>query len=100
MAKPDQTEKATPKRKREARGRGQVARSQDIGGAAIFLAIVIALHIGFMATMDAAAQAFAVALTHAGSREELNLHSVWGLFVRTRAAVRADPRAGVRVGRR
>jgi len=83
MAKPDQTEKATPKRKREARGRGQIARSQDIGGASIFIAIVVALHVGFMAAMDAGAQAFAVALTHAGTREELNLHSVWGLFART-----------------
>ncbi len=83
MAKPDQTEKATPKRKREARARGQVPRSQDIGGAAVFIAIVIALHLGFMTTLDAGAQAFAVALTHAGSREELNLHSVWGLFFRT-----------------
>ncbi len=83
MARPDQTEKATPKRKREARERGQVARSQDIGGAAILLAIILALHVSFMTTMDAAAQAFAVALTHAGSRDELNLHSVWGLFVRT-----------------
>ncbi|MEA2665718.1 MAG: flagellar biosynthesis protein FlhB [Candidatus Eremiobacteraeota bacterium] len=83
MARPDQTEKATPKRKREARARGQVARSQDIGGAAIFIAIIVALHTGFMATMDAAAQAFQVALTHAGAREELNLHSVWNLFVTT-----------------
>ena len=83
MAKPEQTEKATPKRKSEARKRGQVARSQDIGGAAVFVAIVIALHVGFLATLNASAQAFAVALTHAGTREELNIHSVWGLFFRS-----------------
>ena len=52
MAKPEQTEKATPKRKREARQRGQVPRSQDIGGSVIFLAIVFALHAGFMSTLD------------------------------------------------
>jgi flagellar biosynthetic protein FlhB len=80
VARPDATEKATPKRRREARERGQVARSQDIGGAAIFLALIVALHVGFLAAIDAAAKAFVVSLSHAGSREELNVHSVWGLF--------------------
>jgi flagellar biosynthetic protein FlhB len=81
MARPDATEKATPKRQREARERGQVARSQDIGGSSIFLAIVIALHVGFMAAVNAGAQAFTVALGHAGSREELTIRSVGGLFL-------------------
>ncbi|HEV3087293.1 MAG TPA: flagellar biosynthesis protein FlhB [Candidatus Elarobacter sp.] len=81
MARPDATEKATPKRKREARERGQIARSQDIGGSAIFIAIVIALHVGFMAALGAGAQAFQVALTHAGAHEELTIRSVGGLFV-------------------
>ncbi|GAC1659777.1 MAG: flagellar biosynthesis protein FlhB [Candidatus Elarobacter sp.] len=80
MARPDATEKPTPKRKREARERGQVARSQDIGGSAIFLAIVIALHVGFLAAVDASAQAFKVALTHAGTHDELTIRSIGGLF--------------------
>ena len=83
MARPDATEKPTAKRKKEARERGQVPRSQDIGGSAIFLAIVIALHIGFLSTINAAGQAFAVALTHAGTHEPLNMHSVWALFMRS-----------------
>jgi flagellar biosynthetic protein FlhB len=83
MARPDATEKPTSKRKKEARERGQVPRSQDIGGSAIFLAIVIALHVGFLNTIDSAAHAFAVALTHAGTHEEINIHSVWALFVRS-----------------
>ena len=41
MARPEATEKPTPKRRREARERGQVARSADVGGAAILLAIVL-----------------------------------------------------------
>ena len=82
MARPGATEKATPKRQNEARKRGQVARSPDLGGAAVFLTLVIVLHVGFMATMNAASQAFSVSLIHAGSREDLNLHSVWGLFLR------------------
>jgi flagellar biosynthesis protein FlhB len=82
MARPDATEKPTPKRKREARERGQVPRSQDIGGSAIFLAIVIALHVGFLAAIDAGAQAFSVALTHAATHDELTSRSVGGLFIR------------------
>ena len=81
MARPDATEKPTPKRKREARERGQVPRSQDIGGSAIFLAIVIALHAGFMGAVGAGAQAFKVALIHASSHDELTINSAGGLFV-------------------
>lgn len=83
MARPDATEKATPKRKREARQRGQVPRSHDIGGSAIFLAIVIALHAGFLAAIDAGAQAFMVALGNAGSHDELTIRSIGGLFLRS-----------------
>ena len=75
--------KGNTETKREARQRGQVARSHDIGGSAIFLAIVIALHVGFLAAIDAGAQAFTVALTHAGSHEELTIRSIGGLFLRS-----------------
>jgi flagellar biosynthetic protein FlhB len=44
MAKPEQTEKATPKRRSEARKRGQVAKSADLSGAVIFLTIATILH--------------------------------------------------------
>ena len=82
MAKPEQTEKATPKRKDEARQRGQVPRSPDIGSSAIMLAIILALHTGFMTTLGSAARAFTISIGNAGSREDLNVHSVWGLFFR------------------
>jgi flagellar biosynthetic protein FlhB len=82
MAKPEATEKATPKRKSEARGRGQVARSHDISGSAIFLAIITALHIGFMGVIGSSLQAFSIALLTAGSRDPLTIRSVGGLFVR------------------
>ena len=81
MARPDATEKPTAKRKREARERGQVPRSQDIGGATIFLALIIVLHTGFMATIGSASQAFAVSLGHLGTREDFTIRSVGGLFV-------------------
>lgn len=44
MAKPEQTEKATPKRVSEARKKGQVAKSADFSGAVIFLTIVSIIH--------------------------------------------------------
>ena len=37
----DKTEKATPKKKEEARKKGQVARSVDLNGAIVLLAVVI-----------------------------------------------------------
>lgn len=39
----DKTEKATPKRKEEARKKGQVAKSMDLGGAGVLFAGLIAL---------------------------------------------------------
>ena len=80
MAKPEQTEKPTPKRKREARQRGQVPRSPDIGAAAIFLVMVIVLHVGFLATMDAAARAMTVSLSNAATAGPYTYRSIAGLF--------------------
>ena len=39
----DKTEKATPKKQEDARKKGQVAKSQDVNGAAILLAGLLAL---------------------------------------------------------
>jgi flagellar biosynthesis protein FlhB len=41
----DKTEKATPKRREEARKKGQVAKSQDLNGAAVLLSALFALSI-------------------------------------------------------
>src|SRR5919199_3159437 len=43
MAAGEKTEKATPKRREEARKKGQVARSQDLNGALVLIAGLIAL---------------------------------------------------------
>jgi len=83
VARPEQTEKATPKRQGEARSRGQVARSPDVGGAAIFLAIIITLHLSFAQTFSSAALSFATTLENANGRTPVTIHSVWGLFART-----------------
>jgi flagellar biosynthetic protein FlhB len=89
MARPEQTEKATPKRQSEARAKGQVARSPDIGGAAIFLTIIIALHLSFVSTFQLAAHSFAVAILSANDRTDINIFSAWGLFARSFASYTA-----------
>ena len=43
MAGGEKTEKATPKRRQEARRKGQVAKSQDLGGAVVLLASLLSL---------------------------------------------------------
>jgi flagellar biosynthetic protein FlhB len=81
MAKPGQTEKPTAKRKSDARKKGQVAKSADVAPAAVFLAIIIALHAGFQTTVASAAQAMTIALTHLGTRDEPTIRSIWFLAV-------------------
>ena len=39
----DKTEKATPKKKEDARKKGQVARSADVNGAAVLIAGLLAM---------------------------------------------------------
>ena len=79
MAKPGQTEKPTEKRKADARNQGQVAKSHDLSGAAVFIAIVLVLHTGFNAVMASAAQSVRIAFEHMGSRDEPTIRSVWSL---------------------
>lgn len=43
MADEERTEQATPRKRQEARQKGQVARSAEINGAAVFLALVLML---------------------------------------------------------
>src|SRR3954468_3882103 len=43
MANDNKTEKATPKRREEAREKGQVARSQDLSGSVVLMATILAL---------------------------------------------------------
>ena len=56
MAKPEQTEKATPKRRSDSRKRGQVAKSADFSGAVIFLTIVTIIHMMLVPAIVGAAR--------------------------------------------
>jgi flagellar biosynthetic protein FlhB len=82
MAKPEQTEKPTPKRRSESRQEGRVAKSQDISQACVFLAAVIVLHLWFIPGIDAVAQMMVNTFQHVHEQDPLNIHSVFGVFVR------------------
>ena len=80
MAKPEQTEKATPKRREEARHRGQVPKSQELPGAVIFLVSVFVLH-GFLKVGLGGIQATTASmLSRMAQHHEYTIHSVWLLF--------------------
>lgn len=87
MAKPEQTEKATPKRREEARRRGQVAKSTDLAGAAVFLAGVFVLHALMPATLSSLSSNLQEVLWRIHERQEFTLFSVWTLFARGFASV-------------
>jgi flagellar biosynthetic protein FlhB len=83
MARPEQTEKATPKRVSEARQKGQVPRSADVSAAAIFIMAILCLHLTFVATFGRAEHSFSVAILSATDRTDMNIFSAWGLFARS-----------------
>ncbi len=82
MAKPEQTEKATPKRRQEARKRGQVARSTDLAGAGVFLAGVFVLHALAPVTTSSIGGAMQSLLWRLHEREDFTAASVWFLYAR------------------
>ena len=82
MARPEQTEKATPKRREEARGRGQVAKSPDLAGAAVFLAGVFVLHALTPAALASLAATVQEILWRIHEHQDFTVRSVWMLFAR------------------
>lgn len=87
MARPEQTEKATPKRREEARERGQVPKSQDLTGAVIFLVSVIALH-AFLNRMIVGLQSSVGSLfERVAQHGDPTFHSVWLQFVQAASGV-------------
>ena len=88
MAKPEQTEKATPKRREEARGKGQVARSTELAGSVIFLAVVLVLHAFFtpmMGSLEGGMRAYFSRIGQAGG--DFTFQSVGVLFVQAASGV-------------
>ncbi|HET9029308.1 MAG TPA: flagellar biosynthesis protein FlhB [Candidatus Aquilonibacter sp.] len=88
MAKPEQTEKPTPKRREEARKKGQVARSQELAGSVIFLAVVLILHAFFTPMMDSLEGNMRGYFSRIGQASgDLTYHSVAPLFIQAGAGV-------------
>ena len=87
MPRPEQTEKATPKRRGEARERGQVAKSPDLVGAAIFLIGVIVLHAVLMRAIGGVGWTMQKVLSHISGHEDITIFSVWTLFLQALGGV-------------
>ncbi len=58
MPREDRTEKATPKHRKRAREKGQVARSSDLGGSVVLVAGLLAISIIGPRIVDAGAATF------------------------------------------
>ncbi len=58
MANEDRTEKATPKHRKRARDKGQVARSSDLGGSVVLVAGLLAISMMGSRIVDAGAATF------------------------------------------
>lgn len=87
MARPEQTEKATPKRRGEARERGQVAKSQDLVGAVIFLVAVVVLHAVLMRAVAGVGWTMQIVLSHVYEHHDFTIFSVWSLFLQAMGGI-------------
>jgi flagellar biosynthetic protein FlhB len=81
MARPEQTEKPTPKRRLEARNRGQVPRSTELAGSVIFFAAVFIINGLFPRALGAVEGSLQSAFQHIGMHDEPTVRSAWLLFV-------------------
>jgi flagellar biosynthetic protein FlhB len=77
----NKTEKATPKKRQEARAKGQVARSQDANGAIVLLASVIALSAFGPSMMRRMEEATLSVLSFVSSPEVVDRKGVMELFM-------------------
>ena len=87
MPRPEQTERATPKRLEESRKKGQLARSTELAGAGIFLGAILALHFFAGSDFGGLGPGTMVALSHIASYGPLTIFSVWGIFAKTLGSV-------------
>jgi flagellar biosynthetic protein FlhB len=77
----DKTEKATPKRREEARKKGQVARSQDLNGAVIMLAGLVTLGITGPSTAQRLGDGLSAALRAGAGRDPVTQATVGDLLI-------------------
>jgi flagellar biosynthetic protein FlhB len=77
----DKTEKATPKRREDARKKGQVAKSQDLSGAVMLLAGLIALGATGTAMVGRMADGISDALTAGAGRDPVTINTISDLML-------------------
>ena len=77
----DRTEKATPKRREDARKKGQIARRPELAAAASFLAALLMMRFSGNDLLQRAAQLFSGASTYITSRETLTPTVVHGMLI-------------------
>src|SRR4051794_15082869 len=98
MADPDKTEKATPKRRNEARKQGNVAKSTDLNGAVVLAAGLVALMFMGPKIIDGVSTAMRTVfaeISHPGAATSAaGLHELLQLALHTMLATVA-PLAGI-----
>jgi flagellar biosynthetic protein FlhB len=82
----DKTEKATPKRREEARKKGQVARSQDLNGAVVLLAGIVTLGATGPAMAQRMGDTLREALQAGAAREPVTLSNVGDIMLHAGSA--------------
>jgi|tagenome__1003787_1003787.scaffolds.fasta_scaffold20936254_3 flagellar biosynthetic protein FlhB len=81
MADPDKTEKATPKRREEARKQGNVAKSADLSGAVVILAGLLTLGATGPAMVQRMADGIHDSLAAGGGRDPVTMSTVGDLLM-------------------
>src|SRR4051812_32169895 len=77
----DKTEKATPKRREEARKKGQVARSQDLSGALVLIGGLIAVSMWGPHMVEKLGDSMRSTITMMGTPEAVSARSLGALFM-------------------
>ena len=77
----DRTEKATPKRRADAREKGQVARRPELAATASFLAALIMLRVNSEDLLHRSAKLFSDANGYILTRDPLTIPTLQGMFV-------------------
>jgi flagellar biosynthesis protein FlhB len=77
----DRTEKATPKRREDARKKGQIARRPEVAAIGAFLAALLMLRVSGNDLLHRSAQLFSAASASVVSREALTGEAVHGMLI-------------------
>src|SRR3954471_24783742 len=80
MAGSDKTEKATPKRREEARKKGQVAKSADLNGAVVLLAALLALSAFGPAMIERIEESMRIVLALVATPDVVSREGVGGIL--------------------